>query len=56
MQTGKSAGMKTVEVTWGFRTREELKENHADLIIDHPAEIVELIKGETKKDDSVDCK
>ncbi len=56
MQTGKSAGMKTVGVTWGFRTREELRENHADLIIDDPAEIVGLVKGETQRDDSADCK
>ena len=39
MQTGKSAGMYTIGVTWGFRDREELEANHADTIIDHPAEL-----------------
>ena len=46
MQTGKAAGMKTVGVTWGFRTREELEENHADILIDTPQEIAALVRGE----------
>lgn len=54
MQTGKAAGMKTVGVTWGFRTKEELEENHADFLIDAPKEIVSLLKGE--KNDTADCK
>lgn len=44
MQTGKNAGVTTVGVTWGFRPRSELEENHADIIIDSPAEIPDLIK------------
>lgn len=44
MQTGKSAGMFTVGVTWGFRDREELIENKADYIIDKPLELLDLIK------------
>lgn len=47
MQTGKSAGMKTVGVTWGFRKRQELEQNHADLLIDYPEQIVQLVKGES---------
>lgn len=39
MKTGKNAGVTTVGVTWGFRPRSELEENHADIIIDSPAEI-----------------
>lgn len=43
MQTGKAAGMFTTGVLWGFRTREELEENHADWIVGHPMEIEELL-------------
>ena len=39
MQTGKAAGMYTVGVLWGFRDRQELEENHADMIISHPKEL-----------------
>lgn len=43
MQTGKAAGAFTVGVLWGFRTEQELRENHADAIIRTPAEILDLI-------------
>lgn len=43
MQTGKAAGMFTTGVLWGFRTRDELEENHADLIVGHPSEIEALL-------------
>lgn len=42
MKTGKSAGVFTVGVLWGFRDRQELEENHADAIIAHPAELLQL--------------
>ncbi|WP_099468023.1 HAD family hydrolase [Konateibacter massiliensis] len=42
MITGKSANMFTVGVTWGFRDRQELEENYADLIIDSPLELLEI--------------
>lgn len=44
MKTGKAAGMFTIGVLWGFRTREELEENHADRIAGHPLEIEALLK------------
>lgn len=43
MQTGKAAGMLTIGVTWGFRDRKELEENHADQIIDHPSELLSFL-------------
>lgn len=43
MQTGKNAGMLTVGVTWGFREEEELIKNGADIIINKPCEILNLI-------------
>jgi phosphoglycolate phosphatase len=41
MQTGKSAGMFTVGVLWGFREKQELLDHRADKIVQHPMEIVE---------------
>lgn len=43
MQTGKNADLFTVGVTWGFRKREELEKNGADVIIDHPSELLKLL-------------
>lgn len=44
MQTGSDAGAYTVGVLWGFRGREELEENGADLIVSTPAEISEYVR------------
>lgn len=43
MQTGKSAGAFTVGALWGFRTKEELCENHADAVIETPPELLEYL-------------
>ena len=43
MLTGKSAGVKTVGVLWGFRDEEELKNTGADVIIKSPSELLNLI-------------
>ncbi len=43
METGKGAGLYTVGVTWGFRTRDELEENGADVIIDEPEQLLALL-------------
>ncbi len=43
MQTGKNAGMDTVGVLWGFRDEEELRRHHADYIIAHPLQLLELL-------------
>lgn len=42
MQTGKAAGMYTVGVLWGFRDRRELEENHADVIVEVPCDLLKL--------------
>ncbi len=39
MQTGLGAGVRTIGVTWGFRTREELQSYSPYALIDHPREI-----------------
>lgn len=43
MKTGKSAGVYTVGALWGFRDRQELEENHADAIIEHPMELLNYL-------------
>ncbi len=43
MLTGKSAGMYTVGVLWGFRDRKELEENGADAVISEPMEAIGLM-------------
>jgi phosphoglycolate phosphatase len=46
MQTGNAAGVTTIGVTWGFRSREILKENGAVYIVDKAEEIISIVKGE----------
>lgn len=43
MQTAKNAGLYAVGVTWGFREEALLRQYHADAIITHPSELLELI-------------
>ena len=43
MQTAVSAGMFPVGALWGFRTREELLENGAKALIQHPQELLHLV-------------
>ena len=43
MDCGRSAGMVTVGVSWGFRSREELQKHQACHIIDRPDEMLTLI-------------
>ena len=43
MMTGLGAGVRTIGVTWGFRTREELEAHSPDAVIDSPAEMMEHI-------------
>lgn len=44
MQTGCAAGMDAVGVTWGFRSREVLKEHGAAYLADKPEEVIEIVK------------
>lgn len=45
MKTGKGAGLYTVGVLWGFRDRKELEEGGADKIIEHPSQLIDIIKN-----------
>ena len=44
VQTGKNAGVKTIIVSWGFRTREELDKAGAGTVIDAPGELLEYTR------------
>lgn len=47
--TGRAAQMDTIAVSWGFRSREELKSAGADRIADTADEILQIIKN--RRDD-----
>lgn len=44
MKTGTRAGVRTIGVTWGFRTAEELRASGAVDLIDHPNELLSFLK------------
>jgi len=46
MLTAKNANIKSIGVTWGFRTKKVLEDIGATYIIDHPHDIIKIIKGE----------
>ena len=41
--TARNAGARSIGVTWGFRSREELESEGADHIVTHPSEILDLL-------------
>lgn len=43
MKTGKGAGAFTVGALWGFRDREELEQGGADIIIEYPLQVLDLL-------------
>jgi phosphoglycolate phosphatase len=43
MQTACGAGMIPIGATWGFRTRDELEQSGARMIIDHPSQLARTI-------------
>ena len=42
IQTGKNAGVRTIGVAWGFRSRETLKAAGAETIIETPRELTDI--------------
>ncbi|MBR5299970.1 MAG: HAD family hydrolase [Bacteroidales bacterium] len=48
MQTGQNAGVRTIGVTWGFRTREELSAYNPWLLVENPEEITNALIRDCK--------
>lgn len=46
IETAKNAGIKCVSVLWGFRDREQLLVSGAELLIENPLALLELIDNE----------
>ena len=45
MQTAKNASVRSIGCTWGFRSREELEAYGADIIVDAPLEILDVLNS-----------
>jgi phosphoglycolate phosphatase len=43
MRTARAAGMRPVGALWGFRDREELLRAGAEVVVEHPAELLGLV-------------
>lgn len=43
--TAKAAGVTGLAATWGFRSRQILEEAGAGVLIDHPGELVDFLRG-----------
>jgi phosphoglycolate phosphatase len=46
MQFAKAAGMRAVGVAWGFRSREELRESGADVVVESAGELESVLLSE----------
>jgi phosphoglycolate phosphatase len=43
IETAKNAKIKVIAVSWGFRPRSELENQHADYLVDKPSELLDII-------------
>lgn len=46
IQTAKNCNIKCISVSWGYKNRQFLTENGAEIIIDKPEEILQIIQDE----------
>lgn len=46
IETAENAGMDCISVTWGFRDETFLKEHRAEILVDHPSDILNIVCGE----------
>ena len=45
METARRACIDSVGVTWGFRSKKELVEYHADVIVNNPVDILDIVEN-----------
>ncbi|MGM3305849.1 HAD-IA family hydrolase [Anabaena sp. WFMT] len=45
IEASKKANIKVIAVTWGFNSAEALAKEHPNFLIDHPGELLEVIKN-----------
>ena len=45
VKTAHNAGMLCIGASWGYRGRDLLEENHADIVIDNPEELTSIFRG-----------
>ena len=45
METARRACIDSVGVTWGFRSKKELVEYHADVIVNNPIDILDIVEN-----------
>ena len=48
METARRACIDSVGVTWGFRSKKELVEYHADVIVNNPVDILNIVENGIK--------
>ena len=48
METARRACIDSVGVTWGFRSKKELVEYHADAIVGNPVDILDIVENGIK--------
>jgi phosphoglycolate phosphatase len=49
VETGLRAGFRTVGASWGFRGADELRAAGADVVIDHPLELLAVLSGQARR-------
>ena len=49
MQTARNTGTLSVGVLWGFREKDELLENGAEVLLSHPSELMEKVEFSDQK-------
>jgi len=48
IMTAKNSGMQCISVTWGFKDREFLIKNGAEIIVNSPVEIISRVENQTR--------